>query len=190
MAVNVRPDVSRTRTAPTPATGWTRPGNWYDWWDEPDLERRKSYHYRANDLYQQYGGYRGRSESEAAMNTWWENEFRRLQAEANAPAREAAEAAWRAQREADMSQPAREPVLMPDYARSYMPMAPPPAPGVIDPNMPGPPDPNVPDQNAPDPGLNLTPAYQSLGMDAAFMGPAKPRPQRRGGVYTLVLGAR
>lgn len=89
-----------------------------------------------------------------------------------------------------MSQPAREPVLMPDYARSYMPMVPPPAPGAVDPNMPGPPDPNVPDQNAPDPGLNLTPAYQSLGMDAAFMGPAKPRPQRRGGVYNLVLGAR
>ncbi len=115
------------------------------------------------------------------MNTWWENEFRRLQAEANAPAREAAEAAWRAQREADMSQPAREPVLMPDYARSYMPMVlPPAAPGVVDPNLPEPPD----------PGLNLTPAYQSLGMDAALMGPAKPRPQRRGGIYNLVLGAR
>lgn len=87
--------------------------------------------------------------------------------------------------------PTREQLPMPDYARSYMPMVlPPAAPGVIDPNLPGPPDPNVPDQNAPDPGLNLTPAYQSLGMDAAFMGPAKPRPQRRGGIYNLVLGAR
>ena len=96
--------------------------------------------------------------------------------------------------------PTREQRPMPDYVQSYMPMVPPAAPGVVDPNMPGPPDPNVPDQNAPDPnvpdqnapdpGLNLTPAYQSLGMDAAFMGPAKPRPQRRGGIYNLVLGAR
>ena len=170
MAVNVRPDVSRTRTAPTPATGWTRPGNWYDWfWNQ-----------YGDWFWNQYGGRKG-SGWATAMKTWWENESRRLQAEANAPAREAAEAA---QREADMSQPAREPVLMPDYVQP--PAA--PAPGVDDLNLPEPPDPNVPDQNAPDPGLNLTPAYQSLGMDAAFMGPAKPRPQRRGGVYNLVLG--
>ena len=97
-----------------------------------------------------------------------------------------------------------QPVETPDYAQSYMPMVPnvsalsATAP-VLDPNTPGPPEPNLAPETPVDPTQETpvgptpapAPSYQSLGMASALANyaglPVKPR---RGGIYTLILGAR
>lgn len=92
-----------------------------------------------------------------------------------------------------------QPVETPDYAQSYMPMVPnvlalsATAP-VLDPNTPGPPEPNLVPETPVDPTPETPatePSYQSLGAHSALANysglPVKPR---RGGIYTLILGAR
>ena len=141
------------------------------------------------------------------QRAYWDAYYARKRAEEQAQR----QAPWTATMAQQSTQPGYfrraitgQPVETPDYAQSYMPMVPnvsalsATAP-VLDPNTPGPPEPNLapetpvgPTQETPvGPTPATAPRYQSLGMDSALANysglPVKPR---RGGIYTLILGAR